>query len=78
MNLYDEVRKLADANGDGKINKDDVEKLREQYPDQGNVLDKVKAAADTNDDGKIGIDDLQQLNLGELLGDAKSLFGDKK
>lgn len=75
MDLLAEVKKRADANGDGKLSSEDIASLKEQYPDQAGMLDKVKAIADQNSDGKVDLSDLKNLNFGDVAGQIKSLFG---
>lgn len=75
MNLLEEIKQRADANADGKLTLDDINALREKFPDQANVLDKVKALADANGDGKVDPGDLKNFNLGDVMGKVGSLFG---
>lgn len=75
MDLFSEVKKLADANGDGKLSTDDIAALREKYPEQSGMLDKAKELADQNNDGKVDLRDLQNLNLGDIAGHIGSMLG---
>ncbi len=75
MDLVAEVQKLADANGDGKLSVDDLNSLKEKFPDQAELLDKAKDAADQNGDGKVDLADLQGLDLGSLGDKLGGLFG---
>lgn len=75
MDLFAEVQKHADANSDGKLSIDDLNGLKEQFPDQAGLLDKAKEIADQNGDGKLDLADVQELNLGDIAGQIGSLFG---
>lgn len=75
MDLFAEVQKRADANGDGKLSLDDIASLKEQFPDQAGLLDKAKEIADQNGDGKLDLADVQGMNLGDIAGQIGSLFG---
>ncbi len=77
MDLLGEVKKRADANGDGKLSIEDLNSLKEQFPDQAGLLDKAKAIADQNGDGKVDLGDLKNFNLGDVAGQLGSLFGKK-
>lgn len=77
MDLLGEVKKRADANGDGKLSIDDLNSLKEQYPDQAGLLDKAKEIADQNGDGKVDLSDIKNFNLGDVAGQLGSLFGKK-
>lgn len=59
MDLLTELKKRADANGDGKINTNDLSDLQAQFNDQGGSLESLKGAADANGDGKIDLQDVQ-------------------
>ena len=72
MDLFNKLKAQADANGDGKINKDDLEALRSE--DNTEMLEELKDIADQNDDGKIDLNDLKNFNLGDTINDAKNLF----
>ncbi|PID31844.1 hypothetical protein CR970_03700 [Candidatus Saccharibacteria bacterium] len=78
MSMFDDLKAKADANGDGKISKEDLDSLRDQLP--GDQLDKLKNLADQNDDGKIDLNDIKSLDVGDTLRNAKdqlgSLFGE--
>lgn len=72
MSLLDDMKAKADANGDGKLNTDDLEALRNS--DNGEIIDKLKAAADQNDDGKLSFDDAKSFDLGDAVADLKDKF----
>ncbi len=59
MDLLTELKKRADANGDGKINASDLEDLKGQFGEFGGTLDNLKGLADSNGDGKIDVKDAQ-------------------
>ncbi len=71
MSIFDDLKAKADANGDGKISKEDLESLRDKLP--ADTLDGLKAKADANGDGKLDLADLKDLggNLGDALGGLK-------
>lgn len=77
MDLFTEVQKRADANGDGKLSVEDLNSLKAQFPDQAGLLDQAKDIADRNNDGKLDLADVQGLNLGDIAGQIGSLFGKK-
>lgn len=66
MDLVGEVQKIADANGDGKLSVEDLDSLKQKFPDQADLLDKAKAIADQNGDGKIDLADMQGFDLSSL------------
>ncbi len=81
MSIFDDIKAKADANGDGKLTKDDLETLRDKLP--ADKLDSLKAKADANGDGKLDLADLAGLkeagsNLGNtaggFLGKLKGMF----
>lgn len=72
MSIFDQLKEKADQNGDGRLNKDDLEALKDGNNDE--LLDKLKDAADQNDDGKLSFDDAKSFDLGETFGDLKNKF----
>lgn len=72
MSLFDDIKAKADTNGDGKINKDDLEALRSG--DNNDLINKLKDLADQNDDGKLNLNDLKQFDLGDTVNDLKDKF----
>lgn len=76
MSLLDDIKAKADTNGDGKIDQNDLETLRNDQ--NGGVIDKLKAMADRNADSKLDIDDLKSFDFGDFANDAKSAFEDIK
>ena len=94
MGLFDDLlenaKKVADQNGDGKIDAADLEKLKDGVSEEGKAkLAEAQKMADKNGDGKIDLEDLKSLagdagnaaggiadKAGTVLGDAKDmLFG---
>lgn len=78
MNLFDDLKAKADANGDGKITAADLDGLKQEYQDQLAKLDGLKDKADTSGDGKVSFDDAKSAfgDLGDKLGGLKDkLFG---
>lgn len=61
-----EIKAKADANSDGKITKEDLDALKEKFPDYKEKIDKLITKTDINDDGKVDLED------------AKKLFNDNK
>lgn len=72
MNLLDQLKNAADRNGDGRLNKDDLEALKDGSNNE--ILDKMKDMADQNNDGKVSFDDVKDFNLGGAIGDLKNKF----
>ena len=72
MSLLDDLKAKADANGDGKISKEDIEALKKGNDDS--MLDKLKDLADQNDDGKINFEDVKKFDLGDTISDLKDTF----
>lgn len=72
MSLIDDLKAKADANGDGKLSKDDLESLKNE--DNGSTIDQLKAVADQNNDGKINFDDVKNFDLGSTTDNLKKLF----
>ena len=73
MNLFDELKKRADVNGDGKITKEDLDALNS--PENKAKIDELKKTADSNKDGKLDLSDVKSLNLGNVAKDIKGMFG---
>ena len=75
MSIFDDLRSKADANGDGKINKDDLEALRGHISDD--QIDDLKKKADANGDGKVDASDLNDLKgqVSDMLNNMKGKFG---
>ena len=57
--LKQKVTDIGDKNGDGRLSKDDLEKLKDGTNDDH--IEKLKARADTNEDGKVDMSDLGSL-----------------
>lgn len=76
MAFFDDIKAKADVNGDGKLSTDDINHLREQYPDQANYLDELQASADTNGDGKVDLSEAKGL-AEDLMANVKNMFGQK-
>lgn len=71
MSIFDDMKAKADANGDGKLSKDDFEALKEKYSgDEGaqEKLQGLKEKVDANGDGKLDFDDARSLFDGGLGG----------
>ena len=79
MSLIDDLKAKADRNGDGKLNAEDLESLKDGLNNE--QLDRLKQLADRNQDGKLSWDDVKNIDFGELVSDAKDnlsgLFGNK-
>lgn len=75
MNILDELKAKADTNGDGKVDRSDIEALKSKYPDYADTLDELKAKADANNDGRVNFSDVSDL-FGDLK-DGMSEFGKK-
>lgn len=73
MSLLDDIQAKADANGDGKINADDLNSLKDQLPTD--LFDQVKGKLDASGDGKVGLDDLKSIDFNALGDQAKDLLG---
>lgn len=80
MNLFDEIKAKADANGDGALTLDDLSELQQNHPELGAQLDQLKQQADANGDGKIDFNDIGnflqglQGTQGDVLGKIGELF----
>ena len=79
MSIFDDIKAKADANGDGRLTKDDLNDFEGKLPQD--QLDHLKQLADQNDDGKIDFRDVQNFNLGDTVNNLRSgmggLFGGK-
>lgn len=75
MDLFEQLKNIADKNGDGKIGFDDLEALKngENNP----LIDQLEQQADQNADGKLDMADLEGLNFQDLLGNINNFFGKK-
>lgn len=73
MALFDELKKRADVNGDGKITKEDLDAVNS--PENKQKVDELKKVADSNKDGKVDLSDVKGINLGEVAGNLKGMFG---
>ncbi len=81
MGLLEDLQSKADANGDGKITKEDLESLASNHDDIKDQIEQLKSLADQNEDGKLSVDDAKNIDFGNLLSDAKDALGglfDKK
>lgn len=71
MSLLDDIKAKADANGDGSLNLDDLNSLKDQFsPEQ---FDQLKEKLLGND-GKLSMDDVQN-NLGDVFNNVKDSLG---
>ncbi len=69
MDVLSDLKAKADANGDGKLSKEDLEGLSNVLPtDQ---LEQLKAKADANGDGKIDFEDVKKIDFSNVVDDAK-------
>lgn len=73
MNLFDDIKAKADANGDGKLTKDDLNDLEGKVP--ADKLEELKNIADQNHDGKVDFADVQNFNFGDSFKKAKDSLG---
>jgi hypothetical protein len=71
VSILDDIKAKADANGDGKVNLDDLESLRNDQNSE--AIDSLKERA-TGSDGKLDLGDLGNLNLENLKGAAGDAF----
>lgn len=72
MSLLDDIKAKADANGDGAINMDDLNAMKDQFsPEQ---FDQLKEKLLGND-GKLSLDDLKNFNLGDTFNSVKDSLG---
>lgn len=62
MSVLDDIKAKMDANDDGKLNKDDLEDLKQKGLDQ-DIVTQLKVRADQNGDGKVDLADLKAVNL---------------
>ncbi len=75
MGLLDDLKSKADANGDGKITKDDLDALANDNSDLKDQVEKLKTLADQNEDGKLSMDDTKNIDFGNLIDSAKDSLG---
>ena len=73
MSLFDDLKKRADVNGDGKITKEDLDAVNS--PENKEKVDALKKVADSNHDGKVDLSDAKNLNIGNIAGNLKGMFG---
>ncbi len=71
MNLFDEIKKLADEHG--KIPLEKLNELKESLPTE--KFDQLKELADKNGDNAINLDDLKNFNFGDILSSAQDMLG---
>lgn len=72
MSLLDDIKAKADANGDGTLNMDDLNNMKDQLsPEQ---FDQLKEKLLGND-GQLSLDDLQNFNLGDTFNNVKDYLG---
>ncbi len=72
MSLFDDIKAKADANGDGKVDKTDLESLKDG--DNNPIIDQLKEVADHNADGKLDMSDLRNFDFNSVLGGLKDKF----
>lgn len=75
MSLLDDIKAKADANGDGKINMDDLEALRSG--DNAGIIDHLQKNI-AGKDGKLGLDDIKNINFDTLKSTAGDIINDEK
>jgi hypothetical protein len=69
--LLSDAQSKADANGDGKLNFDDLKSLADQHSLDETMINDLKAKGDLNGDGKVDIEDLKSVGDRFNLDDAK-------
>lgn len=65
MSIIDDIKARVDANGDGKISKEDLESLQAEG-ENNQIIEKLKEFADQNGDGSISLDDIKSIDLGSV------------
>ncbi len=76
MGLFDDIKAKADANGDGKITKDDIDDLKNTFDTYSKQLENLRGIADSNGDGKIDMKDIQgAVDKLDTLGKLGSVLG---
>ena len=75
MSLLDDIKAKADANGDGKINLEDLEALRSG--DNSEIIDKLKEKV-VGKDGKLDFEDIKNINFDTLTSTASDVINDAK
>jgi Ca2+-binding EF-hand superfamily protein len=68
------LKTKADANGDGRLNFEDLTSLKGKM--SGEQFEQLKKLADRNTDGSINFEDVKGLDFGSALDDAKNKLGD--
>jgi Ca2+-binding EF-hand superfamily protein len=72
MALFDDLKKRADVNGDGKITKDDLTALN--TPENKSKIDELRKSADRNGDGKLNMSDVKNIDFKQAAQDIKNVF----
>ena len=62
MGVFDDIKAKMDTNGDGKLDKADLDDLKDKGLDQ-DLVTQLKVRADQNGDGKVDLSDLKAVNL---------------
>jgi len=73
MGIFDDIKAKMDANGDGKMDKTDLEDLKQKGLD-ADIVTQLKVRADQNGDGKVDLADLKAVNL-DVSGLKDKFFG---
>ncbi len=80
--LLADAKAKADANGDGKLNADDLNALATQHGLDEDMLDSLKAKGDSNGDGKVDLQDIQdaasKFNIHDVAGGVAGAVNDFK
>ena len=72
MSLFDQIKNRGDANGDGRVTKQDLDSFRNDQ--NSSKIDQLKEIADQNDDGKLSLDDIKNFDAGNMFQELKQLF----
>ena len=76
MDFIKILQQKADANGDGKITKEDLEQVKDTLSKHNDTLQKLKDKADANGDGKVDLDEAKK-SLNDISNLKDTLFGKK-
>ena len=76
MDFIKILQQKADANGDGKITKEDLEQVKDTLSKHNDTLQKLKDKADANGDGKVDLGEAKK-SLNDISNLKDKLFGKK-
>lgn len=63
MSLIDDIKAKMDKDGDGKLNKADLDTFNDNDGKNKSMIERLKAIADQNDDGRLSMDDIKNFDF---------------